>query len=145
MANWESLIKDRMRPCIRLAEEDPGKRNQLNQQKKWRKSEQGKAWRKEWEQTPKRKAWKKEYENSETRKQYKKSYREENKELFNERHRAYNATEHGKEQNAKTSKAWREKNKEYDKARKAEWWRRTHPNPKPIGRPKKEKDEGQIN
>lgn len=130
MANWESLIKDRMRPCIRLKEEDPGKRNQRNHQRNY-------------EQTPKRKAYKAEYEKRPERIAYNKEkgkkYRENHKEELNAKHREYNASEHGKAVNAATNKAWREKNKEYDKKRKAEWWRKHHPNPKSIGRPKKEK------
>lgn len=143
MANWESLIKDRMRPCIRLAEDDPGKRNQRNHQRKYARSEKGRAYKKDYEQTPKRKAYKAEYEKRPERIAYNKEkgkkYRENHKEELNAKHREYNASEHGKAVNAATNKAWREKNKEYDKKRKAEWWRKTHPNPKPIGRPKKEK------
>lgn len=146
--SWESLIKDRMRPCIRLAEEDPGKRNQRNHQRKYARSEKGKAYRREYEQTPKRKAYKAEYEKRPERIAYNKEkgkkYRENHKEELNAKHREYNASEHGKTVNAATNKAWREKNKEYDKQRKAEWWRKTHPNPRPIGRPKKEQNEHQA-
>lgn len=73
------------------------------------------------------------------RKQYHQKYREENKDEINARHREYNATEKGKAANSKYNAQWREKNKEYDRERKRIWWRKTHPNPGPIGRPKKEK------
>lgn len=145
MKNWESLIASRMRPCTTICKiEDAGKRNQRMCQKRWRKNnpEKVKEIQKRSDEKrkndPKRKAWQKEYDASPERKQYYQKYREENKDEINARHREYNATEKGKAANSKYNAQWREKNKEYDRKRKQEWWRSTHPNPKPIGRPKKE-------
>lgn len=104
---WESLIKDRMRPCIRLAEEDPSKRNRKNRGKR------------------------------RDRKAYRAEYRKTHIEELTEKRKAYNASEHGKKVNSEYNAMWREKNKEYDKKRKAEWWRKKHPNPRPTGRPRK--------
>ena len=87
---------------------------------------------------PKRKAWQKAYDQSPQRKLYHEQYRKENRDDINARHRARNATPEGKRKNSEYNAMWRKKNKEYDRKRKQEWWRRTHPNPKPIGRPKKE-------
>ena len=145
MQNWESLIASRMRPCATICKiEDAGKRNQRMCEKRWRKNnpEKVKEIQKRSDEKrkndPKRKAWKKEYDATPERKQYHQKYREENKDEINARHREYNATEKGKAANSKYNAMWREKNKEHDRKRKQEWWRRTHPNPKPTGRPKKE-------
>lgn len=127
MINWESLIASKMRPCATMCKiEDAGKRNQAIQGKKWRKND------------PKRKAWQKAYDQSPQRMLYHEQYRKENRDDINARHRARNATPEGKRKNSEYNAMWRKKNKEYDRKRKQEWWRRTHPNPKPIGRPKKE-------
>lgn len=147
MKHWESLIASRMRPCVTICKIlDAGKRNQRMCEKRWRKNnpEKVKEIQKRSDEKrkndPKRKAWQKEYDATPERKEYHRKYRRENKEEINARHREYNASEKGKAANSKYNAEWREKNKEYDKKRKQEWWRRTHPNPKPIGRPKKEKE-----
>ncbi len=145
MINWESLIASKMRPCATMCKiEDAGKRNQAIQGKKWRKNnpEKVKAIQKRSDEKrkndPKRKAWQKAYDQSPQRKLYHEQYRKENRDDINARHRARNATPEGKRKNSEYNAMWRKKNKEYDRKRKQEWWRRTHPNPKPIGRPKKE-------
>ena len=145
MINWESLIASKMRPCATICKiEDPGKRNQAMHWKKWRKNtpEKVKAIQKRADEKrkndPKRKAWQKAYDQSPKRKLYHEQYRKENRDDINARHRARNATPEGKKKNAEYNAMWRKKNKEYDRKRKQEWWRRLHPNPKPIGRPKKE-------
>ena len=145
MKHWESLIASRMRPCVTICKiEDAGKRNQRMCGKRWRKNnpEKVKEIQKRSDEKrkndPKRKAWRKEYDDTPERKEYHRKYRRENKEEINARHREYNATEKGKTANSKYNAQWREKNKEYDRKRKREWWRRTHPNLKPIGRPRKE-------
>jgi hypothetical protein len=149
MQNWETLIADKIamhRDSYHPQRiEDPGKRNQANAYKRW--AEKNPERRREIQRKhdakrrndPKRKAWQKEYDASPERKQYHQKYREENKDEINARHREYNATEKGKAANSKYNAQWREKNKEYDRERKRIWWRKTHPNPGPIGRPKKEK------
>ena len=110
MLNWESLIAARMRPCVRLAEDDPSKRNRRNRERRRDRTE------------------------------YRKKYRAEHHDEIIARHHEYNASEHGRKVNAEYNKEWREKNRQYDKERKAAWWRKTHPNPRPIGRPRKNKD-----
>ena len=110
--DWETLIASRMRPCATICTiEDPAKRARKMKERRRAKSHQRIA--------------------------YRKKYREENRDEINAKKRDYNATEEGKRKNSEYNAMWREKNAEYDKQRKREWWRRTHPNPKPIGRPRK--------
>jgi hypothetical protein len=68
---------------------------------------------------------------------YKKKWREEHRDELNAKKRAYRATPEGKCKSHEENKKWREENKEYDKERKAKWWRLKHPNPNQPGRPKK--------
>lgn len=118
--DWESLIASRMRPCATICKiEDPAKR--ARKMKEQRRSK-----------NPQRIA-------------YRKKYREENRDELNAKKRAYNATEEGKRKNSEYNAKWRDENKEYDRERKREWWRRTHPNPKPIGRPRKNAELGIFN
>lgn len=145
MKHWESLIASRMRPCVTICKiEDAGKRNQYNCQKRWREKNPEKALeiRKKSEakrkNDPKRKAWQKAYDHSPKRLRYHKQYREENRETINARKRAYRATDEGKKKTSEYNRKYRLEHYERECARKREWWRRTHPNPKPIGRPKKE-------
>lgn len=56
------------------------------------------------------------------RKTYKKNYREKHHEELLQKHREYNASDHGKKVNAAYNKKWREKNKLYDAERKKKWW-----------------------
>jgi hypothetical protein len=110
--NWESLIASRMRPCATIcAIEDPVKRA-----KKMKEDRRAKK--------PERIA-------------YKKKWREEHRDELNAKKRAYRATPEGKCKSHEENKKWREENKEYDKERKAKWWRLKHPNPNQPGRPKK--------
>lgn len=112
MQDWETLIAARMRPCESLCRvEDSSKRNRALREKRRAKDPH--------------------------RIEYRRKYREEHKEEINEKHRAKNATEEGKRKNSEYNALWRKKNAEYDKERKIEWWRRTHPKPKPKGRPRK--------
>lgn len=116
MDTWESLIKERMRPCIAQREEDPVKRNrQLRDQRRGR---------------------------SDARKESKRRYREAHRDELNEKKRAYNASEQGAAKNRAYGKEYRERNRERERKRKAEWWRRRHPNPRPVGRPRKVVDAG---
>ena len=145
MKNWESLIASRMRPCVTICKiEDAGKRNQRMCGERWRKNnpEKVKEIQKRSDEkrknNPKRKAWREAYDQTPQRKLRRKQYREANRDEINARKRIYNASTKGKMKNAEYNAMWREKNKEYDRKRKREWWRRTHPNPKPIGRPRKE-------
>ena len=64
--------------------------------------------------------------------------REENRETINARKRAYRATDEGKKKTSEYNRKYRLEHYERECARKREWWRRTHPNPKPKGRPRKE-------
>lgn len=75
------------------------------------------------------------------RKAYKRKYREEHRDELNAKKREYNATPEGKRKNHEQNKKWREANREYDRERKRAWWHKTHPNPKPIGRPRKSRTE----
>ena len=108
--------------------EDPGKRNAANQQRRHDAKRR---------KDPKRIAWQRQYDASPKRKAYHKQFRIENREEINARHRAYNASEKGRASNSRYNAEWREKNREYDRERKKLWWRRNHPNPKPVGRPRK--------
>ena len=115
--NWESLIASRMRPCATICTiEDPAKRARKMKERRRSKSLQRIA--------------------------YRKKYREENRDELNAKKRDYNATEEGKRKNSEYNAMWREKNAEHAKERKREWWRRTHPNPKPRGRPRKNAELG---
>jgi hypothetical protein len=114
--NWESLIAERIEAhrdtYAPQRIEDSGKRRLVYKER--RRS-----------RTPKRI-------------EYRRKYREEHREeLIAKRHK-YNSSDHGRKVNSEYNKLWRAKNKEYDRKRKQEWWRRTHPNPRPVGRPKKE-------
>lgn len=146
--NWESLIAERIlahRDSYRPQRiEDPGKRNQANAQKRWaeknpeRRREIQRKYNAKRSKDPKRIAWQKEYDATPERKEYRRKYRRENREEINARHRERNATEKGKAANSAYNKKWRESHKEYDRERKRKWWRLKHPNPRPIGRPRKE-------
>ena len=147
MINWESIIAERNAmhgTVMTLRIEDARKRNKRMYEKRWRKNnpEKVKEIQKRSEEKrkndPNRKAWQKAYDQSPQRKRYHKQYREDNRDEINARHRVWNASPEGKQKNAEYNAMWREKNKEYDRKRKQEWWRSTHPNPKPRGRPKKE-------
>lgn len=72
---------------------------------------------------------------------YKKKYREEHRDELNAKNREYRATPEGKRKTQEYNKKWRKENREYDRERKRAWWRKTHPNPRPIGRPRKPKTE----
>lgn len=108
ITNWESLIKDRMRPCIRLAEDDASIRNRKNRERRRDRTE------------------------------YRKRYREQHHEELLKKKREYNASDHGRTVNAEYNARWRKEHKEYERERKARWWKLKHPNPKPIGRPRNE-------
>ena len=145
--NWESLISSRIqmhRDTYRPQRiEDPGKRNAANQQRKWnaehpeRRKEIERRHDAKRRKDPKRIAWQRQYDASPKRKAYHKQFRIENREEINARHRAYNASEKGRASNSRYNAEWREKNREYDRERKKLWWRRNHPNPNPVGRPRK--------
>ena len=146
--NWESLIAERIAAhrdtYAPQRIEDAGKRNAARTQKRWRDNNPDKV-RAIYDRENFRRRTdpecierRREFESSPSRKSYKKKYKQEHRERFNELHRNYNATEKGKATNAAYNKKWRESHKEYDRERKQKWWRLKHPNPRPVGRPKKE-------
>lgn len=146
---WEKTLYKRImmhmemgyKPC---KIEDPGKRNAAHQQKRWRENNPEK-WRAIQDRSNLRRRTdpecierRRELDRSPARKAYKKKYKQEHRERVNELHRSYNATDKGRATNSAYNKKWREEHREYDRKRKQEWWRRKHPNPRPIGRPRKE-------
>ena len=113
MQNWESLIAARMRPCATICKvEDASKRNRANREKK--------------------------HNLKPERIEYKKKYRTEHRDELNAKKRAYRATEEGKRKTHEYNEKYRLENYEKECARKRAWWRKKNPNPRPIGRPKKE-------
>lgn len=146
--NWESLIAERIAAhrdtYAPQRIEDAGKRNAARNQKRWRKNNPDKV-RTIYDRENLRRRTdpecierRRELERSPARKAYKKQYKQEHREHINELHRNYNATPKGRATNSAYSKKWRESHKEYDRERKRKWWRLKHPNPRPVGRPKKE-------
>lgn len=146
--NWESLIAERIAAhrdtYAPQRIEDSGKRNANLNQKRWRKNNPDKV-RTIYDRDNLRRRTdpecierRRELERSPSRKAYKKKYKQEHRERMNELHRNYNATEKGRATNAAYNKKWRESHKEYDRERKQKWWRLKHPNPRPVGRPRKE-------
>lgn len=146
--NWESLIAERIAAhrdtYAPQRIEDAGKRNAARNQKRWRENNPEKV-RTIYDRDNLRRRTdhecierRRELERSPARKAYKKKYKQEHKEHINELHRNYNATEKGRATNSAYNKKWRESHKEYDRERKQKWWRLKHPNPRPVGRPKKE-------
>lgn len=117
--NWESLIAERTavkRDTYKPQRiEDASKRNRALRDKR----RAG---------TPKRKA-------------QQRKYRETHRDELNANKRAYRATPEGKRKTHEENKKWREENREYDRERKRAWWKKTHPNPKPRGRPRKPRTE----
>ena len=146
--NWESLIAERIAAhrdtYAPQRIEDAGKRNAAMNQKRWRDKNTDKVRTIYDRQNIRRRTdpecieRRRELERSPARKAYKKKYKQEHNEHINELHRNYNATEKGKATNSAYNKKWRELNKEYDRERKQKWWRLKHPNPRPVGRPRKE-------
>ena len=117
--NWESLIAERRaakRDTYKPQRiEDAGKRNRALRDKRR-------------DASPERKA-------------QKRKYREEHRDELNAKKRVYRATPEGKRKNHEQNKKWREANREYDRERKRAWWKKTHPNPKAPGRPRKPQTE----
>ena len=146
--NWESLIAERMAAhrdtYAPQRIEDAGKRNAARIQKRWRENNPEKV-RTIYDRENLRRRTdpecierRRKLDRSPARKAYKKKYKQEHKERINELHRNYNATEKGRATNSAYNKKWRDSHKEYDRERKRKWWRLKHPNPRPVGRPKKE-------
>lgn len=145
MKNWESLIASRMRPCATICKiEDAGKRNQRMCEKRWRKNnpekvkEIQKRSNEKRKNDPKRKEWQKEYDQRPERKARKKLWADAHREQLRAQKKRYRDSEKGHRKCVEYGKLWRERNREYDRKRKQEWYRRKHPNPRPIGRPRKE-------
>lgn len=147
MANWESLIAERIAAHRETYKpqriDDARKRNGHIIRERWAKKnpERIKLYQHKCDEKRKRNPkyieWRNEYEHSEHRKELHRKWRKDNRERINEKKREYNASEKGKKSNARYNAIWRANNSEYERERKKIWWRKTHPNPKPVGRPRK--------